>query len=162
MRGLYGEGTEALGNIFQVSNQMTLGESEEEILAKLRKVTAQLVEHEQNAREALLEKKPRMVFNTVGRAFGTLANAFTISSKEAINLLSVWRLGVELGMFPGVPRALADELLLLCQPAHLQLIRPREMKPEERDILRADLLRSRLAAVARPSLPPNHSDALDK
>jgi len=97
VRGLYGEGTEALGNVFQVSNQMTLGESESAIVERLEKVLAQIIEHEENARASLLEKKPKMVFNHIGRAYGILANAHSISSKETMNLLSLMRLGVDVG-----------------------------------------------------------------
>src|SRR5438132_12907736 len=85
VRGLYGEGTEALGNVFQVSNQMTLGEAESTIVERLEKVLAQIIEHEENARGALLEKKPKVVFNHIGRAYGILANAHSISSKETMN-----------------------------------------------------------------------------
>ena len=101
VRGLYGEGTEALGNVFQVSNQMTLGETETTIVERLEKVLAQIIEHEENARQTLLEKKPKVVFNHIGRAYGILANAHSISSKETMNLLSLMRLGVDMGLFPG-------------------------------------------------------------
>jgi protein arginine kinase len=157
VRGLYGEGTEALGNVFQVSNQMTLGETELEILEKLNKVVAQMIEHEQNARDTLLERKPKMVFNHIGRAYGILANAHSISSKETMNLLSLMRLGVDLGMFPGVDRALVDELFVVTQPAHLQKAFSEKLTAEERDLLRADMLRNRLKTVKRPNpqlLPP--------
>src|SRR3982751_2637020 len=112
VRGLYGEGTEALGNIFQVSNQMTLGEAETDIVERLNKVLAQLIEHEENARASLVEKKPKVLFNHIGRAYGILANAHSISSKEAMNLLSLMRLGVDLGNFPKVERWLIDELFI--------------------------------------------------
>src|SRR5271170_2102345 len=101
VRGLYGEGTEALGNVFQVSNQMTLGESETAIVERMEKVLAQIIEHEENARARLIETKPKSVYNHIGRAYGILANAHSISSKEAMNLLSLLRLGVDLGLFPG-------------------------------------------------------------
>src|ERR1700722_7014935 len=119
VRGLYGEGTEALGNVFQVSNQMTLGESESAIVERLDKVLSQIIEHEENARGVLLEKKPKMVYNHIGRAYGILANAHSISSKESMNLLSLMRLGVDLGLFPGGDRSVTDELFILTQPAHL-------------------------------------------
>ena len=156
VRGLYGEGTEALGNVFQVSNQMTLGESETDILERLNKVLLQLIEHEENARASLLEKKPKTVFNHIGRAYGILANAHSISSKETMNLLSLMRLGVDLGMFPGVGRSLADELFILTQPAHLQKQFSEKLSAEERDLLRADMLRERLRNVSRPvaKIPP--------
>ena len=155
VRGLYGEGTEALGNVFQVSNQMTLGEAESAIVERLDKVLSQIIEHEENARQLLLEKKPKTVYNHIGRAYGVLANAHSISSKETMNLLSLLRLGVDLGLFPGVERALTDELFILTQPAHLQRQHSEKLSPEERDLLRADMVRERLKGVSRPiALPP--------
>jgi protein arginine kinase len=155
VRGLYGEGTEALGNVFQVSNQMTLGEAEAEIVERLNKVLAQLIEHEENARGTLLESKPKMIFNHIGRAYGILANAHSISSKETMNLLSLLRLGVDLGLFPGTDRALVDELFLITQPAHLQKSFSEKLSAEERDLLRADMLRERLRHVSRPHPVPS-------
>ena len=164
VRGLYGEGTEALGNVFQVSNQMTLGEAETAIVERLEKVLAQIIEHEENARASLLEKKPKMVFNHIGRAYGILANAHSISSKETMNLLSLMRLGVDVGLFPGVDRSLVDELFILTQPAHLQKQHSEKLTAEERDLLRADMVRERLKPVSRPiSKPPMPPGAgLDK
>src|SRR5271156_5326842 len=150
VRGLYGEGTEALGNVFQVSNQMTLGESETAIVERLEKVLSQIIEHEENARQRLLEKKPKVVFNHIGRAYGILANAHSISSKEAMNLLSLMRLGVDMGLFPGADRALVDELFLVTQPAHLQKKLSDKLTAEERDLIRADMVRERLKNVSRP------------
>jgi protein arginine kinase len=153
VRGLYGEGTEALGNIFQVSNQMTLGEAEGMIIERLSKVVLQIIEHEDNARAMLLEKKPKTVFNHVGRAYGILANAHSISSKETMNLLSLVTLGLDLGLFPGAERALLQELFILTQPAHLQLQHTGKLGADERDILRADMVRERLRTVGRPTTP---------
>ncbi len=154
VRGLYGEGTEALGNVFQVSNQMTLGESEAAIVERLEKVLGQIIEHEENARGTLLEKKPKMVYNHIGRAYGILANAHSISSKETMNLLSLMRLGVDLGLFPGADRSLVDELFILTQPAHLQKQHSEKLSAEERDLLRADMVRERLRQVSRPIAKP--------
>src|SRR6058998_1190876 len=156
VRGLYGEGTEALGNVFQVSNQMTLGESENGIVERLEKVLGQIIEHEENARGTLIEKKAKMVYNHIGRAYGILANAHSISSKETMNLLSLMRLGVDLGMFPGVDRSLVDELFILTQPAHLQKQFSEKLAADERDLLRADMVRERLRQVSRPvaRIPP--------
>src|SRR3954463_12926956 len=154
VRGLYGEGTEALGNVFQVSNQMTLGEAESDIVERLNKVLAQIIEHEENARGTLLEKKPKMVYNHIGRAYGILANAHSISSKETMNLLSLMRLGVDMGLFPGADRALVDELFILTQPAHLQKQHSEKLSAEERDLLRADMVRERLRPVSRPIAKP--------
>ncbi|MBI3850657.1 MAG: protein arginine kinase [Verrucomicrobia bacterium] len=150
VRGLYGEGTEALGNVFQVSNQMTLGETEIAIVDRLEKVLLQIIEHEENSRATLLEKKPKMVYNHIGRAYGILANAHSVSSKETMNLLSLMRLGVDLGLFPGVERSLPDELFILTQPAHLQKLHSEKLTAEERDLLRADMVRARLQNVSRP------------
>src|SRR5436190_18125091 len=150
VRGLYGEGTEALGNVFQVSNQMTLGEAESDIVERLNKVLAQIIEHEENARATLLEKKPKSVYNHIGRAYGVLANAHSMSSKETMNLLSLMRLGVDLGIFPDLERWLVDELFILTHPAHLQRRYSEKLGAEERDLLRADMLRERLRQVSRP------------
>src|SRR5882762_1932286 len=164
VRGLYGEGTEALGNVFQVSNQMTLGESEGAIVERLEKVLAQIIEHEENARANIIEKKPKMVYNHIGRAYGILANAHSISSKETMNLLSMMRLGMDLTLFPENDRSLTDELFILTQPAHLQKQYSEKLSAEERDLLRSDMLREHLRNVSRPISKPAGSGgaALDK
>jgi protein arginine kinase len=151
VRGLYGEGTEALGNIFQISNQRTLGESEREIIEKLNKVLAQIIEHEKMARSTLLEKKPKSLCNQIGRAYGILSNAYTIASKEALNLLSLIRLGIDLEFFPESYRTTVDELFVLTQPAHLRRRFNEKLTAEERDAIRADMLRERLQNLERPA-----------
>lgn len=153
VRGLYGEGTEALGNVFQVSNQMTLGESEPQIIERISKALNQIIEEEENARLLLIEKKSKIVFNHIGRAYGVLANAHTITSKETMNLLSLLRLGGELGLFTKLDRSLTDEMFLLTQPAHLQQQHAEKLGAEERDILRATMLRTRLRDIPRPQAP---------
>ena len=162
VRGLYGEGTEALGNVFQVSNQMTLGENETTIVERLEKVLSQIIEHEENARQTLMEQKPKVVYNHIGRAYGTLANAHSITSKETMNFLSLLRLGVDMGVFPGTERSLVDELFLTTQPAHLQRKLSDKLSAEERDILRADMLRECLKNVSRPLVKKIESRGLDK
>ena len=129
VRGLYGEGTEALGNVFQVSNQTTLGEKEMEVVERLNKVVLQIIEHEENARITLLEKKPKLVYDQIGRAYGILTNAHTISSKEALNLLSLVRMGVDLEIFPTTARVAVDEMFILSQPAHVQRAAARSQRP---------------------------------
>ena len=99
---------------------MTLGEVETGHCRAAQKVLAQIIEHEENARASLLEKKPKVVFNHIGRAYGILANAHSISSKETMNLLSLMRLGVDLALFPGTKLPVVDELFITTQPAHLQ------------------------------------------
>ncbi len=152
VRGLYGEGTEALGNVFQVSNQTTLGEKESDVIERLNKVILQIIEHEENARMTLLEKKPRVVYDQIGRAYGVLTNAHTISSKEALNLLSLIRMGVDLEFFPATARAVVDEMFILSQPAHVQKTAERKLTAEERDVYRADLVRERLKHVSKPRI----------
>ena len=151
VRGLYGEGTEALGNVFQISNQTTLGERESDVIERLNKVVLQIIEHEENARLSLLEKKPRLVYDQVGRAYGILTNARTISSKEALNLMSLVRMGADLSLFPAGTQVAMDELFILSQPAHVQKTVERKLTAEERDLCRADLVRDRLKDLPRPS-----------
>lgn len=153
VRGLYGEGTEALGNLFQVSNQATLGESEEEIMDRLIKVIEQVIGHEQNARQLLLERRANMLLDQIGRAYGVLAHARSIASKETLNLLSVLKLGADLGIFPEAAQIAVDELLITTQPAHLQLGAAQEkLAPEVRDTLRADLVRAKLKVIPEPDI----------
>ena len=153
VRGLYGEGTEALGNLFQVSNQTTLGETEEEIIDRLVKVIEQVIEHEQNARQTLLERRANMLLDQIGRAYGVLGHARAIASKEALNLLSVMKLGADLGLFPESAQLAVDELFITTQPAHLQLGEKKEkLSPEERDTLRADLVRAKLKKIPEPDI----------
>ena len=152
VRGLYGEGTEALGHIFQVSNQMTLGESEADIIERIHKVVLQIIEHETNARATLQQGKPKELFNHIGRAYGVLANAHIVSSKESMNQLSLIRLGVKLGMFEDLETSVVDELFLVTQPAHLQQLVGEKLSGEERDVKRADLLRSRLSGLQGPKV----------
>lgn len=162
VRGLYGEGTEALGNLFQVSNQRTLGQTEEEIIERVRKVVNNIIENEKNARGLLLQNNPKMVYNHIGRAYGILANSHSISSKETMNLLSLFRLGFDLGFFPGVQRSFIDELFMVTQPAHLQARFAGKLSAEERDIRRADMLREAFRNVERPSMPSDPTSSLDK
>jgi protein arginine kinase len=150
VRGLYGEGTESLGNLYQISNQSTLGESEETIIRRLERVISQVASHEQNAREKLLEDDPEMVADKIGRAYGVLRYAHIIDSKEALNHLSLLRLGGTLGYFPPETVRLCDTLLMDIQPAHLQLHTSRKLSPEERDSIRAEIVRSRLLSLASP------------
>jgi protein arginine kinase len=152
VRGLYGEGTEALGNLFQISNQMTLGESERQILDRLTKVINHLIEHEANARQKLLQEKGRMVADQLGRSYGVMQHSYSISSKEALNLLSLLILGVDLGILPNSLREKIDELFVLTQPAHLQKAASRKLNAEERDAFRSDLLRDKLKSIPAPNI----------
>jgi protein arginine kinase len=152
VRGLYGEGTEALGNLFQVSNQTTLGEKEEDIIERLNKVILQIIEHENNARQTLLQKKSTTLLDHVGRGYGILQHAYSMSSKEALNLLSFMKLGIDLGFFPEEWRVSIDELFMETQPAHLQKGSQQKLAAEERDALRAEIIRQKLTAFPRPDV----------
>ncbi len=150
VRGLYGEGTEALGNLFQVSNQITLGEKEEDIINRLHKVIEQIIEHEQNARLVLLQKKPNTLLDHVGRGYGILLHAHSMSSKEALNLLSFIKLGIDLNFFPEECRHPVDALFIETQPAHLQKGSQQKLAAEERDYLRAAIIREKLSKFPKP------------
>ena len=150
VRGLYGEGTEALANLFQVSNQHTLGERETEIIARLERVIHQIITHEHNARHKLVEQSPQKVLDHVGRAYATLRFAHILESKEALTHLSMLRMGCDLGMLPVTEGKMIDTLLVEIQPAHLQMAAQRKLSAEERDTLRAEVLRRRLASLPEP------------
>lgn len=152
VRGLYGEGTESLGNLYQISNQSTLGEPEATIIERLDRVISQVAAHERNAREKLLEDDPGMVADKVGRAYGVLRHAHLIDSKEALNHLSVLRLGAGTGFFAPDAVVTCDTLLMDIQPAHLQLHAGRKLSPDERDAIRAEILRERLQSLEAPAI----------
>lgn len=162
VRGLYGEGTESLGNLYQISNQSTLGESEETIISRLERVISQVAGHEQNAREKLMEDDPEMVADKIGRAYGVLRHAYLIDSKEALNHLSLLRLGGNLGIFPEDTVHLCDTLLMDIQQAHLQLHAGRKLSPEQRDSIRAEIMRSRLQSLDSPDNLPLKNDETDR
>jgi protein arginine kinase len=149
VRGLWGEGTEAAGNMFQISNQMTLGDTEEQIVSVIEQIVQEIVEHERNARERLLERRETVVRDHVGRAYGILSHAHILTSKEALDLLSGLRLGIDMGILTCVSRSVVDELMLLTQPGHLQKMESKSLKPKERDRYRARLVRERLSGSAR-------------
>jgi protein arginine kinase len=148
VRGLYGEGSEAAGNLFQVSNQITLGQSEQEIIENLFQVARQMIEHEKSARSKLLtESRPR-VEDRVRRSYGVLSQAIIMDSKEASQRLSDIRLGVHLGLLPELNDQTLNELLVSTQPGFLQQTYGEALSPEQRDMTRAELIRSRLATIS--------------
>lgn len=142
VRGMWGEGTEAAGNMFQVSNQITLGRREDEIIAHLEQIVLELIEHENNARIRLMNERSLIIEDHVERAYGILSHARLISSGEALNLLSTLRLGLDLGMLDKFSRRELDMLFISIQPAHLQKLENKDLEPEERDVVRADMLRN--------------------
>ena len=150
VRGLHGEGTDASGSIFQISNQTTLGESEETIIKRLHTVLTTIVEQEINAREKLVDVEPNKLFDKIGRAYGLLQNGFLLNSAEALNLLSLVRLGIDLRVFPEYRRVQIDRLFIRSQPAHIQYAAQGECEPGQRDVLRAAILRGEFEKYPRP------------
>ncbi|MFI5336971.1 MAG: protein arginine kinase [Opitutales bacterium] len=150
VRGLFGEGSDASGSIFQISNQTTLGESEEEIIKHLTGVLNTIIEQELNAREKLLESEPAKLFDKIGRAYGILQNGHLLNSAETMNLLSLIRLGIDLGIYPDATRAVVDRLFIECQPGHIQNSSQTPAEAGQRDVLRGELLRAEFAKVAKP------------
>ncbi|HTL46749.1 MAG TPA: protein arginine kinase [Verrucomicrobiae bacterium] len=147
-RGLYGEGTQATGNLFQFSNQMTLGQREDEIIDNLERVIRQVVEHEKEARTHLLSKKSGKFEDQIWRALGALKCGRIISSTEATQHLSLVQLGVQAGMLKiNLTQQDLNGLFLLIQPAHLQKLKAKALNSGERDEARADLIREKLKNV---------------
>jgi len=144
VRGFYGEGTEVMGNLFQVSNQITLGLSEEEIIDNLEKVNQQIINKEQKVRKDLLSNSKNQLEDQAWRAYGTLSSARIISSAEAMELLSKLRFGVELGIIPFLNLGTLNKLMLLIQPAYLQMLAGKDLDPFKRDLQRAMLIRNKL------------------
>ncbi len=141
VRGLWGEGSEASGNLFQISNQITLGEKESDIIGNLERIVHELVEHENDARGRLFEKKDHVLQDRVGRSYGILKHAHILTSKEVLDRLSGLWLGIDMGLIKNVDDRCIYELLLLSQPAHLQMLEGKKLKPDERDEMRASMVR---------------------
>ncbi|MSR76768.1 MAG: protein arginine kinase [Candidatus Omnitrophica bacterium] len=148
-RGLYGEGTQAIGDYFQFSNQMTLGQNEEEIIDNLVSVIRQITDHEREARQHLLDKKKQKFEDPAWRALGILKSARVISSTEATQYLSLVQLGINMGiMTSALSREELHSLFLYIQPAHLQKMSGSVLNAQERDILRAQVIREKLGKVS--------------
>ncbi|REK69181.1 protein arginine kinase [Paenibacillus paeoniae] len=145
VRGLYGEGSEALGNLFQISNQTTLGQSEDEIIENLHGVAKQIIEHERAARKRLLEESRMRIEDRVRRSYGILSHAVIMDSKEAAQRLSDVRLGADLGLLKDVTPQVLNELLVMTQPGFLQQAFNEKMNAEQRDYRRAELIRGQLS-----------------
>jgi protein arginine kinase len=150
VRGLYGEGSQAMGDFYQVSNQATLGKSEEEIITAVKDVIPHILGYERRVRGALVKEDRRKLHDQVSRAYGNLRHAQTISSEETMQLLSSVRLGVNLGLIDDLPMPAVNELFIQTQPAHLQKLRHQRLESAERNVIRAAYIRQRLGH-ARPS-----------
>lgn len=151
VRGPGGEGSDAEGFLFQVSNQVTLGRSEEEILEELSSVVEELIQHERNARLRLEQCRPNGLRDKVGRAAGILREAWELNSKEALELLSLVRLGLAMQLLRLDTPHVVEQLMVDVRPAHLQRLAGRDLTPEERDRFRAEWVRSKLAELTKGS-----------
>lgn len=147
IRGLYGEGTDIIGNIFQISNQITLGRSEEEIIDNLIAVTTHIIEKEKEARNILKNSGKMELEDKVWRSWGILKSARIMSSNECLKLLSDIRLGVDMGILPSIPISLLNEIMIDTQSASIQLLFNKEMNQNERDVKRARLIREKLLNI---------------
>ena len=147
VRGLYGEGTEATGDFYQISNQTTLGKTEEEIISDFKHVVIpKIIEYEQHARRTLRDDRTLQLDDKVGRALGVLRSARLIASEETLLLLSHLRMGLHLGRIKDIELRTINELFLLTQPAHLQKLQGRKLEGDVRRAMRADYIRQRLGA----------------
>lgn len=144
VRGLYGEGSQAYGDFYQISNQQTLGKSELELIRILSEVVPQVLQYERTARQALVTERRQHLHDQVSRAYGVLKTAQTISSEETMLLLSSVRMGINLGLIDDLSISTVNELFIQTQPASLQKLRGDELGVEERNVARASYLRSRL------------------
>lgn len=143
VRGWHGEGSQSLGDFYQISNQITLGRSEKELIEQVGEVVPYIITYERKARETLADEREEMLNDRVFRAIGLLRTAHTISREEAMKYLSGARLGIHLGLIDDVDISALNDVLLEIQPAHIQKKMGREMEAGERDVERARLLRAR-------------------
>jgi len=149
VRGLYGEGTNALGDLFQISNQITLGQPEGEIINNLISVTRQILAQEKTARGVIYKDRREAIEDRVYRAYGILKYARILSSEEAMRLFSDLRLGLGLKITPEIPLRLLNELMVKISPAFLMKTAGREMSSYERDVFRAGLIRKEFEGIPR-------------
>lgn len=152
VRGLYGEGSRASGDFYQISNQVTLGKSEVTILNEIRDVIPQIISYERQARQSLMKENKQWLRDKVARAFGTLCSATMMTSEETMDLLSTVRLGVNLHLLEDLTISIVNALFIHTQPAHLQKLMGAMLDGEERNTARARYLRTRLReAGAHPN-----------
>ena len=148
IRGLYGEGSDTMGNFFQLSNSSALGTPEDVIVKNLREMVLKVIAYERRAREMLFRKAQSLLEDKVWRAYGLLRYSRSVNTKEALSLISAVRLGVGAGLVKDVPVRTLNELLVYIQPAHLQMRQGTALDPQERDVARAAYIRDALARAA--------------
>lgn len=146
-RGFYGEGTQASGNIYQISNQLSLGHGELDVLQNIKGLIRQVIEQEEQARQALMLQNKPMLEDKIFRSCGLLRNARIVSSQETVDLLSMVRLGIDLGIIKDITRKTVNELFITIQPAHLQKIGGKKLNAAERDARRAALIRKKMGGT---------------
>jgi protein arginine kinase len=144
VRGLYGEGSQAMGDFYQISNQITLGRSEADLIKQVHDIVPVIIDYERRARDFLIKESHENLHDRVSRAYGILRTAQTISSEETMHLLSSVRMGVNLGLIRDLEIPILNELFLQTQPAHLQKLTGTELDSSDRNIERARYLRDHL------------------
>ncbi|HEU4365645.1 MAG TPA: protein arginine kinase [Candidatus Krumholzibacteria bacterium] len=149
IRGFFGEGSEVMGNFFQLSNSAALGTPEDVLVKNLREMVTKVIVYERRSREMLFRKAQSLLEDKVWRAYGLLRYARTVSTKESLSLISAVRLGVGAGLVTDVPIQTLNELLVYIQPAHLQKRKGTTMDAQQRDVARAEHIRGALARAAR-------------
>ena len=155
VRGLYGEGSQAMGDFYQVSNQVTLGKSEGDLIHQIADIVPVVIDYERKARQFLVKESQENLHDRVSRAFGILSTAQTISSEETMMLLSSVRMGINLGLLPDLEIPVVNQLFIQTQPAHLQKLTGSELDTSDRNIERARYLRQHLT-------PENGNDQSQK
>jgi protein arginine kinase len=146
VRGLYGEGSQFMGDFYQVSNQITLGRSEEELVQTVSEVVPRIIEYERKARQFLMSESGQDLHDDVSRSLGVLSTAKKISSEETLHCLSKVRMGVNLGLIRTIDVATINRLFVQTQPAHLQKLRGQALSASERNVERANYLQAHLPA----------------
>lgn len=147
VRGIWGEGSEAAGHLYQISNQQTLGETEQEIIDRLHDCVGETARQEQNARMRLIEGKPDVIMDCVARALAILRSARVLRSDETLDFLSALRMGVEAGLVLNLEPEVVDYWMKATLPGHMQKLAQGALDAEVRDRVRAELMRRAMAEV---------------
>jgi protein arginine kinase len=150
VRGLYGEGTYATGDFYQIANQISLGYSESDIINEIYNIIPEIIKYERTWREKLLTDPTKHLEDRIWRAYGTLRYASSITSQEIADILSAIRVGITSGMIKNIDIKTLNEIFIFSQPAHLQKIEKKALNAAERDIARARYLRKKLAPLYEP------------
>jgi protein arginine kinase len=147
VRGIYGEGSEIRGSLFQISNQHTIGFKEEELLERITKLAKMIIDIENKARDVIMAKARNEFEDKIFRSLAILKAARTISSGEVLNLLSALRFGVGVGIVKDISLETLNEMMVLSRPANIQLYFGEMLEEQDRDIKRAEYARKKLGAA---------------